>query len=60
MANFFISKGVDPKYKDTLKQTAIYYAAREDHAELIKILVKLGCNLNDKDEYGQTPIYYAV
>lgn len=60
MTKFFIEKGVDPKYKDTLKQTAIYYAAREDHLEMIRLLVHKGCNLNDKDEYGQTPIYYAV
>ena len=52
MVKFFIRKGVDPKYKDTLKQTALYYAAREDHIELIKHLVELGCNINDVDEYG--------
>lgn len=27
---------------------------------MVKLLVKHGCSLNDKDEYGQTPIYYAV
>ncbi len=59
MTNFFIQKGVDPTYKDTLKQTALYYAARENQIEMIQLLVKSGCKLNDKDEYGQTPIYYA-
>jgi len=26
---------------------------------MIQLLVKSGCRLNEKDEYGQTPIYYA-
>jgi ankyrin repeat protein len=40
MVKFFTSKGVDPTYKDTLKQTAIYYAAREDQSEMIRYLVE--------------------
>lgn len=26
---------------------------------MLEILLQNACNLNDKDEYGQTPIYYA-
>ena len=59
MTNFLISEGVDPKYKDTLKQSALFYAARENKLGMAQVLAQHGCSLNDKDQYGQTPIYYA-
>ena len=59
MLNFFKDQGVDLAYKDTLRQTALYYASREGINEMITCLVQAGCKLNDKDEYGQTPLYYA-
>jgi ankyrin repeat protein len=56
---FLVAQGVDPLYRDTLKQTALYYACREQQYTLIKELLAAGCQVNNRDEYGQTPIYYA-
>ena len=56
---YFIELGVDPLSKDSIGQTALYYAAREGKFQCAKYLVELGCPLNEKDLYQQTPIYYA-
>ena len=50
---YFLDLGIDPLYKDTIGQTALYYAAREGKFLCSKLLVELGCPLNE------TPIYYA-
>ena len=52
MANFFVSLGVSCPHKDTLKQTTLYYAAREGQVKLLDLLVTNGCNINEKDQYG--------
>jgi len=39
MLLFLKDIGVDLTYKDTLKQSALYYAAREGKIGMIKILV---------------------
>lgn len=46
--------------KDTLlKQTALYYAAREGHLEAVKILVENGIDINIKDYKNQYALNYA-
>jgi len=57
---FFIEKGVSPTYTDILSQNVLYYIAREGKINCVDYLVNLGCNVNQRDEYGQTPIYYAA
>lgn len=52
--------GVDPLKEDTLKQTPMFYAAREGNSKIISLLVARGDVLNRADKYGQTPIYYSV
>lgn len=59
MINFFVSLGVKADYKDSLRQTALYYCSRYGLFRAIERLVQLGCNINDQDTYSQTPIYYA-
>lgn len=51
MTNFFIEAGVDPAYKDSLRQTAIYYAAKEGQFDMVRLLFKHGCKLNEKDNH---------
>lgn len=35
MANFFIAAGVDPTYKDQMRQSALYYAAKDNQPDFI-------------------------
>ena len=53
MVELLISKGVKISHAiDGLKQTPLYYAVREGHAHLIKILIENGCSVNHLDIYG--------
>ena len=52
--------GVDPLKEDSLKQTPIFYAARDGNTNIISYLASRGENFNRADKYGQTPIYYAI
>ncbi len=55
-----VSLGVDFRVKDNLKQTPLFYAAKNGHARLIQMMVENGLNLNEIDIYGQNAVYYAV
>ena len=53
--------GVDPLKEDTLKQSPLFYAAREGNSAVIDFLCARDAELvNRQDKYGQTPIYYCV
>ncbi len=54
-----MSLGVNPKAKDKLLQTPIYYAARDGKFKCTEFLINCGAPINEKDFYAQTPIYYA-
>jgi ankyrin repeat protein len=56
---YFVKQGIDPLLKDSIGQTALYYAAREGKFLCCKYLLELGSPLNEKDFYQQTPVYYA-
>jgi predicted nucleic acid-binding OB-fold protein len=56
---FFVEQGLNPLHTDKIRQTALYYAAREGKFLCCKFLIEQGCPLNDKDLYHQTPVYYA-
>lgn len=58
---YFKDLGVDPLLKDKLHQTCLYYTCREGKYNTSKFLIE-ECHLpvNEKDVYGQTPIYYAA
>ena len=57
---FLIKKGIKTTYTDILNQTVLFYVSREGKDNLVDILVSSGCNVNHKDQYGQTPLYYAA
>ena len=56
---FFVNLGVNPKAKDKLMQTPLYYTARDGKYKCTDFLINRGTPLNEKDFYLQTPIYYA-
>ncbi|KMZ87778.1 hypothetical protein PVBG_06345 [Plasmodium vivax Brazil I] len=49
----------NPTAKDLMKQTCLFYAAREGHTNLCTYLIEKGCNPNDADNFGQTCLFYA-
>ena len=53
--------GVNPLFKDKHQQTCLYYTAREGKYLASKYLIE-ECHLpiNERDIYGQNPIYYSV
>lgn len=55
-----MENGVDILIKDRLKQTPMYYAARDGKIEVIKFLMCQGVNIDNIDIYGQNAIYYAI
>jgi ankyrin repeat protein len=64
-----IERGVPASYTDVLSQTVLYYAAREGKLKCLNLLLEnsmrpwlsssIECNPNHRDQYGQTPLYYA-
>ena len=47
----FLERGVDITYEDVLKQTVLFYLAREGHVDCIQLAVENGCNVNQIDQY---------
>ena len=39
---------------------AIHYAARYGHPEILQVLLKAGVLVNEKNQYGETPLHLAV
>lgn len=52
--------GVKADCFDRLRQTALYYAAREGNARCGEFLVEQNCDVNHLDINRQTPLFYAV
>lgn len=56
---------LDPTLQDKRKQTALYYAARTANFACVEVLVdpgqgRKGCNPDHRDQWLQTPLFYAV
>lgn len=47
-----IESGVDLQQKDSLKQTPLYYCARDGKSKLVQFFVEQGLNVNEIDTYG--------
>lgn len=56
------SNGSNHKYCDfaTPSATALHYAAYYKHDKAVKELIRLGANVNEKDEDGVTPLGYGL
>ena len=60
MIKALASVGVSPMKEDSLKQTPLFYAAREGFNQAIDYYCnERGDSVNRQDIYGQTPVYYA-
>ena len=35
-------------------------AIQKNHTEILTLLIKAGANVDEKDDYGQTPLHYAI
>ena len=60
MTRVMLQLGVDIHQKDNLKQTPLYYSARDGKIKLIQFHLAQGLMVNEVDTYGQNAIYYAV
>ena len=60
MMTFLLKYGVDPLYRDSLKQTPLYYSSRDGLNKVCQFLIDQGVDVNNIDTYGQNPIFYAV
>lgn len=60
MVQVLVDMGVNPIKEDLLKQTPLFYAAREGNTLVAQVLINKGINVNHQDKYGQTAIYYCV
>jgi ankyrin repeat protein len=54
------SYGVDFKKGDYDGRTALHIAAREDHLDVVTLLLKEGCNPNAVDIFGRSPLFEAI
>ena len=50
----------NPNASDNIKQSPIYWAARNGHTEIVKILAPLTDNPNAPNTIDETPIYWAA
>ncbi|XP_065649232.1 transient receptor potential cation channel subfamily A member 1 homolog isoform X2 [Hydra vulgaris] len=46
--------------KDEEETTALHYAVRYGHFNIVKLLVENGASVNIQGEYGATPLHYAA
>lgn len=61
MMQVLVQMGVDPKKEDSLKQTPLFYVAREGNNLAIQFLcAEQKVDVDKPDKYGQTALYYAV
>lgn len=58
----FLAAGHDPNAFDDISFTPLHYAAREQHLEIIRLLLQSGANVNAHDEprIGDTPLGYVA
>eukprot|EP00438_Fugacium_kawagutii_P003384 Skav231016 [mRNA] locus=scaffold1196:158087:159292:- [translate_table: standard] len=55
-----LERGIPINHTDELHQTALFYAARQGHADTIRCLISRGADPNLSDKNGETAIFYAV
>ncbi|PRM96231.1 ankyrin repeat domain-containing protein [Aliarcobacter cryaerophilus] len=66
--NMLIKAGADINAKDKNSWTPLHWASRNNHIELVKVLIKAKANLNEKATYGDdkegfsaiTPLYDSI
>jgi len=55
-----IEKGADVSFRDSLKRTALHWAALEARPEIVELLLTHGSDPNVTDFFGNTPLHLVV
>ncbi|HCO95308.1 MAG TPA: hypothetical protein DIU00_15395 [Phycisphaerales bacterium] len=56
----FLDQGIDIDVKDKQGSTALFYAFRGKHKDIVELLVAKGADINARDKWGYTPLCYAI
>ena len=56
----YIKKGIDVNVRNKSKWTALAYACKYNHIEIVKLLVDSGANVNMTVNVGSTPLLIAL
>src|SRR5687768_2565202 len=51
-----LKNGADPTAANDIGWTALHYAARHQHLEIMNTLIDSGADVNRKDRHGRTPL----
>lgn len=60
LARKALAMGAQADTRDGHGRTALCLAAKNNHPEMIRLLVESGADINFKLPYGRTPIYQAI
>eukprot|EP00435_Cladocopium_sp_Y103_P063634 s205_g25.t1 len=60
LCKMLAERGIDINHGDELNQTALFYAARQGHANTIRYLIGRGAKTNVVDKNGETALFFAV
>eukprot|EP00435_Cladocopium_sp_Y103_P052372 s1826_g16.t1 len=60
LCKMLVERGIDINHGDELNQTALFYAARQGHADTIRYLIGRGAKTNVVDKNGETALFFAV
>ncbi|CAL1169556.1 unnamed protein product [Cladocopium goreaui] len=60
LCKMLVERGIDINHGDELHQTALFYAARQGHANTIRYLISKGADPNVVDKNGETAMFFAV
>ena len=60
MVKLFLVTGMNVNTKTNSGMTPLYYAARQGHTEIVKLLIDHNADVNAKSNYGGTPLNMAI
>lgn len=56
LLNYAIENGADVNFKDSFNSSPLYYAAKHQNFDCVKILIENGANVNEKNREGNTAL----
>ena len=55
-----LSQNINLNFRDKYDRSALDYAITLNNTEIVKLLIKYGADLNQKDANGNTPLFFAL